>query len=56
MEKQPQIVDLYKIIFAQILILMYVTHFFISGIVGTEKSIQMMHNHEFMGFLGFCTT
>ncbi|KAK2454877.1 sulfite exporter TauE/SafE family protein [Trifolium repens] len=26
------------------------------GIVGTEKSIQMMHNHEFMGFLGFCTT
>ncbi|GAU30595.1 hypothetical protein TSUD_392860 [Trifolium subterraneum] len=26
------------------------------GIVGTEKSIQMMHNHEVLGFLGFCTT
>ncbi|RHN79650.1 putative transmembrane protein TauE [Medicago truncatula] len=26
------------------------------GIVGTEKSIEMIHNHEFMGFLGFCST
>ncbi|XP_074276659.1 sulfite exporter TauE/SafE family protein 4 [Silene latifolia] len=25
------------------------------GVVGTEKSIQMIHNHEFMGFLDFCT-
>ncbi|OIW19970.1 hypothetical protein TanjilG_30946 [Lupinus angustifolius] len=24
------------------------------GVVGTEKSIQMINNHEFMGFLGFC--
>ncbi|CAK8571497.1 unnamed protein product [Lathyrus sativus] len=26
------------------------------GIVGTEKSIQMIQNKEFMGFLGFCTS
>ncbi|CAJ2672607.1 unnamed protein product [Trifolium pratense] len=26
------------------------------GIVGIEKSITMMHNHEFIGFLGFCST
>ncbi|KAL5053587.1 hypothetical protein RYX36_034269 [Vicia faba] len=26
------------------------------GIVGTEKSIQMIQNNEFMGFLGFCTS
>ncbi|KAK7267854.1 hypothetical protein RIF29_20533 [Crotalaria pallida] len=26
------------------------------GVVGIEKSIQMIHNHEFMGFLGFCTS
>lgn len=26
------------------------------GIVGTEKSIQMIYSHEFMGFLGFCST
>ncbi|XP_073223403.1 sulfite exporter TauE/SafE family protein 4-like [Cicer arietinum] len=26
------------------------------GIVGTERSIQMIHNHEFIGFLGFCST
>lgn len=24
------------------------------GVVGTEKSIQMINNHEFMGFLNFC--
>lgn len=48
----PQFADLYKMIFAQILML----YIFISGIVGTEKSIEMIHNHEFMGFLGFCST
>ncbi|CAL0316928.1 unnamed protein product [Lupinus luteus] len=26
------------------------------GVVGIEKSIQMINNHEFMGFLGFCTS
>ncbi|XP_054820268.1 sulfite exporter TauE/SafE family protein 4 [Prosopis cineraria] len=26
------------------------------GVVGTEKSIRMIHNHEFMGFLGFCSS
>ena len=51
----PQIADLYQIIFAQILILLML-YIFISGIVGTEKSIEMIHNHEFMGFLGFCST
>ncbi|CAI0469594.1 unnamed protein product [Linum tenue] len=25
------------------------------GVFGTEKSITMIHNHEFMGFLGFCS-
>ncbi|KAI4300394.1 hypothetical protein L6164_033779 [Bauhinia variegata] len=25
------------------------------GVVGVDESIQMMHNHEFMGFLGFCS-
>ncbi|XP_057983606.1 sulfite exporter TauE/SafE family protein 4 isoform X2 [Malania oleifera] len=24
------------------------------GVVGTKKSVEMIHNHEFMGFLGFC--
>ncbi|KAL6637000.1 hypothetical protein ACP70R_024572 [Stipagrostis hirtigluma subsp. patula] len=24
------------------------------GVVGTEKSISMIHNHEYMGFLDFC--
>jgi hypothetical protein len=24
------------------------------GVVGTEKSIAMINNHEYMGFLGFC--
>ncbi|KAL8263325.1 hypothetical protein R6Q59_024674 [Mikania micrantha] len=26
------------------------------GIVGIEKSIRMIHNHEFMGFLEFCSS
>ncbi|XP_057743249.1 sulfite exporter TauE/SafE family protein 4 [Arachis stenosperma] len=26
------------------------------GVVGTEQSIKMINNHEFMGFLGFCTS
>ncbi|KAK7345446.1 hypothetical protein VNO77_16050 [Canavalia gladiata] len=26
------------------------------GVVGIETSIQMINNHEFMGFLGFCTS
>ncbi|KAF7818712.1 sulfite exporter TauE/SafE family protein 4-like [Senna tora] len=26
------------------------------GVIGTEKSIQMIQNHEFMGFLGFCSS
>ncbi|EEF33735.1 conserved hypothetical protein [Ricinus communis] len=26
------------------------------GVVGTEKSIRMINNHEFMGFLGFCSS
>ncbi|KAK4838684.1 hypothetical protein QYF36_015625 [Acer negundo] len=26
------------------------------GVVGGEKSIKMIQNHEFMGFLGFCTS
>ncbi|GLT93455.1 hypothetical protein SLE2022_112480 [Rubroshorea leprosula] len=26
------------------------------GVVGIEKSIQMIHNHEFMGFLSFCSS
>ncbi|KAJ0028066.1 hypothetical protein Pint_35812 [Pistacia integerrima] len=26
------------------------------GVVGVEKSITMIHNHEFMGFLGFCSS
>ncbi|XP_061337701.1 sulfite exporter TauE/SafE family protein 4-like [Gastrolobium bilobum] len=26
------------------------------GVIGIEKSIQMISNHEFMGFLGFCTS
>ncbi|KAK7245007.1 hypothetical protein RIF29_39837 [Crotalaria pallida] len=26
------------------------------GVVGIQKSIQMIHNHEFMGFLGFCSS
>ncbi|XP_027363908.1 sulfite exporter TauE/SafE family protein 4-like isoform X2 [Abrus precatorius] len=25
------------------------------GVIGIDKSIQMINNHEFMGFLGFCT-
>lgn len=25
------------------------------GVIGIEKSIQMIHNHEFMGFLDFCS-
>ncbi|XP_010278281.1 PREDICTED: uncharacterized protein LOC104612536 [Nelumbo nucifera] len=24
------------------------------GVVGIDKSIRMIHNHEYMGFLGFC--
>ncbi|KAF8042738.1 hypothetical protein BT93_A1154 [Corymbia citriodora subsp. variegata] len=26
------------------------------GVIGIEKSIVMIENHEFMGFLGFCTS
>ncbi|KAL2323155.1 hypothetical protein Fmac_027534 [Flemingia macrophylla] len=26
------------------------------GVVGIESSIQMINNHEFMGFLGFCSS
>ncbi|XP_061352415.1 sulfite exporter TauE/SafE family protein 4 isoform X2 [Gastrolobium bilobum] len=26
------------------------------GVVGIEKSIRMIQNHEFMGFLGFCSS
>lgn len=26
------------------------------GVVGIEKSIKMINNHEFMGFLGFCSS
>ncbi|KAI8013439.1 Sulfite exporter TauE/SafE family protein 4 [Camellia lanceoleosa] len=26
------------------------------GVVGIDKSIKMIHNHEFMGFLGFCSS
>lgn len=26
------------------------------GIIGIETSIEMIHNHEFMGFLGFCSS
>ncbi|CAN0914008.1 Sulfite exporter TauE/SafE family protein 4 [Linum grandiflorum] len=26
------------------------------GVIGIEKSIAMIHNHEFMGFLGFCSS
>jgi hypothetical protein len=26
------------------------------GVIGIEKSIQMIQNHEFMGFLGFCSS
>ncbi|CAI0408169.1 unnamed protein product [Linum tenue] len=26
------------------------------GVIGIEKSITMIHNHEFMGFLGFCSS
>ncbi|KAG5126266.1 hypothetical protein JHK82_027101 [Glycine max] len=26
------------------------------GVVGIENSIQMINNHEFMGFLGFCSS
>ncbi|CAH2059042.1 unnamed protein product [Thlaspi arvense] len=26
------------------------------GVIGIEKSIRMIHNHEFMGFLGFCSS
>ncbi|KAF5750458.1 Sulfite exporter TauE/SafE family protein isoform 1 [Tripterygium wilfordii] len=26
------------------------------GVVGIEKSIDMIHKHEFMGFLGFCSS
>ncbi|CAA7042080.1 unnamed protein product [Microthlaspi erraticum] len=26
------------------------------GVIGIEKSIKMIHNHEFMGFLGFCSS
>ncbi|GLT89889.1 hypothetical protein SLE2022_078500 [Rubroshorea leprosula] len=28
----------------------------IMGVIGIEKSIEMMHNHEFMGFLSFCSS
>ena len=34
-----------------------VTHFFfLSGVVGIENSIEKINNHEFMGFLGFCSS
>uniref|UniRef100_A0A1J3CPG3 Sulfite exporter TauE/SafE family protein 4 n=1 Tax=Noccaea caerulescens TaxID=107243 RepID=A0A1J3CPG3_NOCCA len=26
------------------------------GVIGIENSIKMIHNHEFMGFLGFCSS
>ncbi|KAF5747844.1 Sulfite exporter TauE/SafE family protein isoform 1 [Tripterygium wilfordii] len=26
------------------------------GVIGVEKSIDMIHKHEFMGFLGFCSS
>ncbi|KAM3341288.1 sulfite exporter TauE/SafE family protein 4 isoform X1 [Capsicum galapagoense] len=26
------------------------------GVIGIEKSIRMIHNHEFMGFLDFCSS
>ncbi|VFQ88033.1 unnamed protein product [Cuscuta campestris] len=26
------------------------------GVVGVEKSVSMIHNHEFMGFLDFCSS
>ncbi|KAK9058821.1 hypothetical protein SSX86_023664 [Deinandra increscens subsp. villosa] len=26
------------------------------GVIGIEKSIKMIHNHEFMGFLDFCSS
>ncbi|KAK1403346.1 Transmembrane protein TauE-like [Heracleum sosnowskyi] len=26
------------------------------GVIGTEKSIEMIHGHQFMGFLEFCTS
>jgi uncharacterized membrane protein YfcA len=26
------------------------------GVIGIQKSINMIHNHEFMGFLGFCSS
>ncbi|XVF07766.1 hypothetical protein REPUB_Repub06bG0168100 [Reevesia pubescens] len=28
----------------------------IMGVIGIQKSIQMIHNHEFMGFLDFCSS
>ncbi|KAK8997749.1 hypothetical protein V6N11_012288 [Hibiscus sabdariffa] len=27
----------------------------IMGVIGIERSIRMIHNHEFMGFLDFCS-
>ncbi|GJW51874.1 sulfite exporter TauE/SafE family protein 4-like protein [Tanacetum coccineum] len=27
-----------------------------AGVIGVEKSIRMIHNHEFMGFLEFCSS
>ncbi|ESQ52288.1 hypothetical protein EUTSA_v10016620mg [Eutrema salsugineum] len=26
------------------------------GVIGIERSLKMIHNHEFMGFLGFCSS
>ncbi|XP_042057020.1 sulfite exporter TauE/SafE family protein 4-like [Salvia splendens] len=26
------------------------------GVIGIDKSVKMMHNHEFMGFLDFCSS
>lgn len=28
----------------------------IAGVIGIEKSIKMINNHEFMGFLDFCSS
>ncbi|KAK2655051.1 hypothetical protein Ddye_008103 [Dipteronia dyeriana] len=36
--------------------LMFLQTCCIAGVVGVEKSIKMIQNHEFMGFLGFCTS
>nr|DAD28673.1 TPA_asm: hypothetical protein HUJ06_030141 [Nelumbo nucifera] len=50
-----QPISFWSIIRANLYIYIYIYIYTrLAGVVGIDKSIRMIHNHEYMGFLGFC--